>query len=319
MDPASSSSHESYARSMHISTSTDTLSEVASNIEWHGFNQTVEPFLKFKGGNRSRSLTHFSLKREYHDKRSKSADALLQTPPHANRIKKKMRDVFGRVRAKLSSSEPDVPDEDVSLSSSVSDIEQLEKPKISVEGVTRDSMSLGQEPLKKFRFGNVNLSQEPYELNQLMWKFVDDEKNKIQACQKSKDIAKVKEGLIQEIIDCEAQMDQAETKDDRKPLRNRRKQAHDKLKQISLQDGESFPLSHGEVVDVDDLRKIEREEDELIVIVNLKEGFINVAYSSAFAVLGNPYRYEFVKTGVIREDDFGIYVLEEKHFLKRLS
>lgn len=316
MDPASSSSHESYSRSVAISTSTDTLSEIASNTEWHGFDQAV---IKFKGGNRSRSLTHFSLKREYHDKRSQSADALLQTHPHANRVKEKMLHVFERVRAKLSSSEPNVPDEDVSLSSSASDIEQLEEPKKSVEGLTRDSMSLCQEPLKKFRFGNTNLSHEPYELNQLLSMFVDDENNKIQACQKSRDIAKVREGLIQEIIDCEEEMGQVKTNEARQDLKNRRKQAHDKIKQIAVQDGESLPLSHGKVVGVDDLRKIEREDDALDYHVNLMEGFISVTFKSAFAILGSPHRYEFVKTGEIREDQLGLYVLKEQHFLTRLS
>lgn len=327
MDPSSSSNYELYSGStVNFSTSTDELSQIDSNTEWHGFKNVVDsrelvaPSLhKINGSDRSHSFHAFShspLTKIYHEKRSASAVALLEKHPHTRKVKDTVRRAFGHIKARLSSSEPDVDEEENAFSVGVLDIEQLEQPKRAVEGLTRDSLSLGEVSLENFSVGNVPFFFRPAEVQKLAVDFVDEDKVKKEACQKSLDIARVVGNLRKEINDCKQQLVHASSEREVLEIKKRCTEAKGELKKVFEVDGETFADSQDKAIDVEELRMINCE----FGAETLKEPGVNfIDYQSEFMVHGSQDRYVFRKTGQIFKNEVGLYVLEAQHSLRRLS
>lgn len=279
------------------------------------------PYRKINNNSRSRSFSHFSLKRKFHAQRTLSEGRLVESPSRGEKFKERIgffvtntKQVFDRVISRLSS--PELSEVDEASEHSDSDMERLELPRIVVTDAIRDSMSMDEEQLEKFRLGALEIGFPPH-VQKLLLNFADESVVKSEACEKSGEIFRSKRRLKKEIKMCKQQIHAASDEKVIDIEQHRLKQAREELEHIKSMSGEPFSQFHGEEAQAEHLKLI--ENPQLSIDPIMSPGDILVVYQCVLSVKGSDQRFLFRKEGSIHPGELDLYILEAQSSLKRTS
>lgn len=320
MEPYSSSSSYELYSSPSESISLEDFSEEIE-VGRRVLKDHIVPNRQVGYGDRSRSFSHFSLKRKEMVKRTQSEGVLVDSPSRGKRIKDKLGSFFNNtlqirdwVKTRISSPELTEPEESSDYSDA--ELELIEQPQIVVAGFTRDSLDMDQEILVPFQLGSLELAF-PSLVHQLILNFVDESLVKSEACKKSGEIAQLKKRLKKEIKTCRLQLADTIDRGLKTAERERMDLAKKDLKHIKTVSGVPFAKVHNEAASTEHLKIV---GNPYLQIDPCKyQGDIFLVYQCVFSLKGTGESYLFQKEGSIHHGEFDLYVLEAQSTLRQIS
>jgi hypothetical protein len=318
MEPySSSSSYELYSSPSRSVSLEDLSDEIA--VGRRVMKDHILPNRQVGNGDRSRSFSHFSLKRKTIVKRTQSEGLLIDPPSRGKRIKEKLGSLFTNtlqirdwVKTRISSSEP--PEAKESDDCWDPEFEDFERPQLLVAGATRDSLEMDQEILVPFRLDALELAF-PSIVHQLILGFVDESSVKNEACKKSAEIAHVKKRLKEEIKACRIKFKESVDDDVRAAQRATILLAKKDLTHMKSVNGVPFSKVQQEAAKSEHLKMV--GNPQVLIDPSTHPGDIVLVYQCVFSLKGSADHYLFRKEGSIHHGEFDLYILEAQSTLRK--